>query len=277
MIQLLERLPSTIVDAIKLSKFDINKITEIRLRKNSKISLTINGQTYLIESPLIIRRELEDILFKFCKNSMAAYEEEIAQGFVTLDGGHRVGIGGEFYFDKCSQKYILKEISSLNIRIARNNTYFFNQDKLCIDEFKSVLLSGAPHSGKTSLAKCYIKALSSKYRIAVCDEREELTDENMNCDVIKGTSKADAINMATRTLNPQFIVCDEIGSLEETAQILSAINTGVKFICTSHGESIIQLQKRPNIKSLLQSGIFDRIVFLKQRQNNFCIEEIIDV
>ncbi|MEG0020832.1 MAG: hypothetical protein RR728_09810, partial [Oscillospiraceae bacterium] len=264
MIQLLKLLPPEIAEAIKLSKIDINKVTEIKLRRNMPVSITINGQTIAIKSGMISQGQIEDILLRFCKSSMAAFEDEISQGFITIDGGHRVGIGGEFYFDKAADKYILKEISSLNIRVAREDTYFFNQDKLCVQEFKSVLLAGAPHSGKTSLAKHYIKELCQSYRIVICDERNELAQNDVNCDVIRGVSKAFAIAMATRTLNPQFIVCDEIGSLDETMQILSAINTGVKFICTAHGESLGQLKRRPNINCLLESRIFERIVFLKQ-------------
>lgn len=276
LIKLIEKLPFEISNTIKLSKVDIKSITEIRLRKNTEISITVSGKTKPITGFIVSQSDIEDILLSFCQNSMAAFEDEISQGFITIEDGHRVGLGGEFYFEPHSHKYVLKEISSLNIRIARDITHFINQDKLYIDEFKSVLLAGAPHSGKTSLAKYYIKTLSKHYRIVVCDERDELTYSKANFDVIKGVPKALAIGMATRTLNPQFIVCDEIGSLEETNQILSAINTGVKFICTVHGESIEQLKKRPNINLLLKSDIFDRIVFLKQRENNFYIEEIVD-
>lgn len=277
MTQLSQVLPTDVITSIRLAKIDTDKITEIKLKQNMPIALTINGQTIAIKSNIINQREIEEILLKLCKNSMAAFEDEIAQGFVTIDGGHRVGIGGEFYLDKTTAKYILRQVSSLNIRIARENVYFLNQDKLCIGEFKSVLLAGAPHSGKTSLAKCCVKELCKKYRVVICDERNEIADENVNCDVIRGVSKSVAIGMATRTLNPQLIVCDEIGSLEETKQILSAINTGVKFICTAHGESLNQLEQRPNIALLLQSKIFEKIVFLKQRAGDFYIEEIVNV
>ena len=93
-------------------------------------------------------------------------------------------------------------------------------------------------------------------------------------DVIQGIKKSAAISMATRTLNPQYIICDEIGGKEETDEILSAVNTGVYFICSAHCESLDQLYKRPNIKILIENGIFEKLVLIEHKNTEFYIKDI---
>ncbi len=267
-------LPENIVNCLKDYR-DIDNVTEIRLRKNNNVQVTLKGKNQILNSKNISQNELDNILFTICQGSINVFEDEISQGYITMDNGYRVGIGGEFYYNPTSKKYLLKELNSLNIRIAKNITDFENQNKINME--KSSLIVGAPHSGKTSLIKLITREISKKYRIAICDERNEICANDINCDVIKGVKKSTAISMATRTLNPQFIICDEIGLENESLEILSATNTGVKFICSAHGESIYKVLKRPNIKILIDNEIFEQIVFLSQKNDKFYVEEVIDV
>ncbi len=267
-------LPDSIANCLKSYSY-INSVTEIRLRKNNPIQITLKGKNQILNSQNVTQNDLNNILLNICEGSINVYENEISQGYITIDDGCRVGIGGEFFYNPVSKKYLLKELDSLNIRIAKNITQFENQDKLNIN--KSSLIVGAPHSGKTSLIKLISKELSKNFRVAICDERNEISSTSINCDVIKGIKKADAVSMATRTLNPEFIICDEIGLESESREILSATNTGVKFICSAHGENIKNVFNRPNIRVLLDNGIFEQAVFLKQVNDKFYIEEIIDV
>ena len=267
-------LPEDIVNCLENYKY-IDSITEIRLRKNNPVQITLKGKNQVLNSKSVSQNELDNILFNICQGSVNVFEDEISNGYITMENGYRVGIGGEFYYNPTSKKYLLKELDSLNIRIARNVIGFENQDKINVE--KSSLIVGAPHSGKTSLIKLITKDLSKKYRIAVCDERNEISSNNINCDVIKGVKKSIAISMATRTLNPEFIICDEIGFESESSEILSATNTGVKFICSAHGENIKRVFKRPNIKILIDNEIFEQIIFLSQKNDKFYVEEVIDV
>ncbi|MBQ7283499.1 MAG: hypothetical protein IJW74_01395 [Oscillospiraceae bacterium] len=267
-------LPPSLVEYIENCNF-LTDVTEIRLRKNSCVQFTVKGRIVHAESLNISQQQLEDILYFMCENSINAYEDEISNGFVTLKGGHRVGIGGEFYYNIKENKYLLKNIRSLNIRIAKSDTYFENQNTIYNSNPVSALIIGPPHSGKTSFIKNYADVLSKKYRVCLCDERYELCTDNIKCDVLQGIAKPTAIQMSTRTLNPQFIICDEIGTKEESENILSAINTGVDFICTAHGTSIAEVKKRPNIKILMDSGVFKKVIVLCR--NKFSVKEVIDV
>ena len=252
-------------------------ITEIRMRAGAPVRLTAKGRTETVPHIVVSQKEIEDIMFAVCSKSINVYEDDIAQGFITLDSGHRIGIAGEYCFSTESGKYLLKKVTSLNVRLPKDSGYFCGQEKLFELNPVSTLVIGAPHSGKTTFLKVYVRKLSDNYRVVVCDERGELSASEVDCDVIKGVKKSDAVIMATRTLNPQFIVCDETAGMEETKQILSAVNTGVDFICSAHGNSLENIKKRPDISVLLDHGVFSRVIKLVQKDGFFALEEISDV
>ncbi len=248
-----------------------DKPTEIRLRLNQEIIFNINKQNIKMKNYIITKEILNNIFYSMCEFSINAYEKEISKGFITLKEGNRVGIAG--VFNTYNNKLILKELTSLNIRINYNASFEFNKEIL--DFKKGLLISGAPHTGKTTILKSIIKELSKENNICVCDEREELINENESFDSIKRVKKSVAIEMATRTLNPQIIICDEIGDESETKAILSSVNTGVRFICAIHADSLFDLKRKPNISALFKSGVFDKIVILDNKE--YKIKEIINV
>lgn len=256
---------------------DKTNITEIHLRSECPVQLVVNGITENVSDCIINQTELENILYNMCHKSQNVYEDDIGTGFITLRNGERVGISGEYFYSSPSDKYILKKLHSLNIRVPKNNIYFERQDELFSLKPKSTLIVGPPHSGKTSLLKLLCTILCEKYRVAICDERKELYTENINCDVISGIPKAVALSMATRTLNPQFVICDEIGSPKEAQEILSAVNSGVEFICSVHGNDVETVCNKTEIRKLLDCDVFSRIVFVQQNNSRFVIKEIIDV
>lgn len=264
----------------KLVKFlenysQIKNITEIRLRAGNTVQFTENGKKKDIRDIFITKAELEEVFFSMCEYSQNAYEDEISYGFITLENGFRVGIGGEFYHNTNTDKYLLRELHSVNIRIPRKNIYFEGQELLFDKKPVSTLIIGPPHSGKTSLIKIYTEYLQNNNYICICDERKEIFVKNLNCDVIKGIKKSVAIEMATRTLNPHFILCDEISDCESEA-IMSAINTGVEFICSVHGKNLEEISLKKGIKMLIENRVFKRFVMLSA-DNCFKIKEITDV
>ena len=273
--ELYKYLPERI--AVYLEKYQYrDEITEIRIRRNSPVQFTLYGNTVNADIPSVSKQETDDIFYKMCNGSINIYDDEISQGYITAGSKWRVGIGGEYSYSREKGRYTLRELHSLNIRISKNNLTFINQDRLFDGKVSSVLIIGPPHSGKTSLLRLYAKQLSEKYRVAICDERREIYTQELECDVLQGIKKSVAISMATRTLNPQYIICDEIGSREEAEEILSEVNTGVKFICTAHGETSDQVLKRPNIKLLADNGVFSRYVSVCQSDKKFYIKEIKD-
>ena len=111
----------------------------------------------------------------------------------------------------------------------------------------------------------------------VCDERNEFYNCPGNVEVISGLNKTQAIGHAVRSMNPQLVICDEIGSVEEAEQLLAFMNTGVRFICSVHADSVDKLWMKPNIKLLLDNKVFDKIAVISGQNNFFCIREMIDV
>ncbi len=271
-----EKMDKSIKDILDKIPFDLinlihDNTTEIRLRSNCNISLLAKGVYMQVDNSVLSVRQIENILLQFCEYTMPAYENRISQGYITLSGGHRVGIAG--FYHEVNGKYLLKKVTSLNIRLNRNNR--FEPDKNIISFSRGLLVIGGPHSGKTTFLRSIIPYLDGS--VTVCDERNEIYSDHFNCDFICGINKAAAISRSTRSLNPDYIICDEIGSESEAQSILSRVNSGVKFICTAHCDSIEYLKYKPNINLLIKNHIFDKIVLLVNDNGNFHMKEIRDV
>ena len=267
---LYEKLPEKI--QYYLSQNASKSISEIRIRAGFEVIICINGMFEKIHNLVFDKPDIENIFYSLCDNTLFAYENQIANGYITLPGGHRIGLGGSFYTDESGNHLI--DITSLNIRIAQEKTFDICNEIL---EFKNgLLIAGKPHSGKTTMLRSLCKHMTDK-NIAVCDERGELKSSSLNCDFITGLNKAQAIQQAVRALNPDIIVCDEIGSIKESNEILDSMHSGVRFICTVHSDNISDLRFKPGINLLLESKVFDKIALLSHENNRFYIKEIRDV
>ncbi len=248
-------------------------ITEIRIRQGFDIKVTVDGVLYTILDTYCDKSFIENLYFAFCDNTVSAYEDQTGKGFITLDGGHRVGLSGKYITDEYG-KTTLTDIISMNIRLAKFHKIKIDSDILAFK--KGLLIAGKPHSGKTTFLKnlCYL--LQDK-NIVVCDERNELYSKEICCDFIINLPKNLAIMQALRTMNPDYIICDEIGDEKEAESVLSGVNSGVKFICSVHSNSIEDLADKPNIFVLFNANVFDKIILLDCDKNNFYIKETADV
>ena len=262
---LLDKLPP----AVKDFYISNNNVTEIRIRKNSNIVMVSSGINHLLGNTTITEKELEDIFLSLCDYTISAYEDQMAEGFITLSGGHRIGIAGRFTKDN-DGKILISQLFSLNIRLSCLHTIKIPDN--IMDFTKGLLICGKPHSGKTTFIRNICLHLNGD-NYTVCDERNEIYHSCLNGDFIINLPKSVAIMQAVRVLNPSVIICDEIGNKEETEKMLEYMNSGVKFVCSVHCTDFSELRHKPNISSLISAGVFDKFVLL----DNFVVKEIIDV
>ncbi len=243
-------------------------ISEIRLRANAPMSVSyMNRNIYRFGGKTVICTEIEvaQTLQKLCEDSVHTYSETLREGFVALENGYRIGVCGRAGTDGGNIKNIYG-VSSLAVRIphpiigvAKEVIPLLIQK----ERIQSVLFYSPPNVGKTTLIRDIAATLSGgrqPRRVALVDTRGELYMREMFgeslVDVLHGYPRAKGIEIATRTLSPEVIFCDEIGSSEEAKAILSAQNSGVPLIATAHADSMSGLLRRPNIRMLYDSGIF---------------------
>lgn len=221
-------------------------LEEIRFRQDKPLALRINGKIEVNKQILITLEEIRKIIQLATNYSFHTYAEYIKYGFITISGGHRIGICGNILID---EKKVLnfKEITSINIRIAKKNTKI-DENILKTSLNSNTLIISPPNFGKTTLLREIIKYLSNlNNNISVIDERFEIAgndffDLGVCTDVLSGICKKDGAIMMLRTMSPEYIVLDEI---TENIEILQNImNCGVKIIATIHSESINTLQKK---------------------------------
>lgn len=266
-----------------LNEATIENIQEIRLRVNKPVVIVCNGEssfltsnsktTYIVSNNCVIpsENELIDTVNKMCGYSMHTQTQNIANGFITLKNGARVGLSGTAVCENGQIKSV-KDINSINIRIPRNKT---NISDLIFEYFqkqglKNILVVGPPNCGKTTMLKDIAFQLSSGrigkyYKVCIVDERNELSTNDFsgpNTDVLFGFKKDIGISIAMRTLSPDFIVCDEISNVNETLKIIEGMNSGIKFIISLHSSDLFELNRKKIFSLLVNEANFDTVVLM---------------
>ena len=281
----------------KVSNNESCKIEEIRLRAFKPVILNFKDKSSFINKhgELIFeinnvnrnilvssKNDLEISIKKMCNYSVYSYQKEINSGFITLKGGHRVGICGTAVYEDDKDLSIcnIKDISSMNIRINQKIDSL-DEDILNVvkSDFKGIILVGSPGSGKTTILRNIAKILSGKFsfnkknvlqKVALVDERNEFSGNYMGIsqnnlgysDILVNYNKKDAIYQSIRSLSPDIIICDELGSLEDIEAIKFGVSSGVKFILSIHAGSAEEFYKRSIAKEILKLNSFDKIIIL---------------
>ena len=263
---------------------------EIRFRVNQPVSICCTGGVYFLNrngrpscrpEPDGMRATREDIDETFrgiCSYSVYSHQNEIKNGFITLSGGHRVGLCGTAVISNGSIGS-LRDISSINIRIARQVYGCASAVLQAVGKNlrEGVLIAGAPASGKTTILRDMARQLSSGLcgdvrKVAVVDERGELAgtyrgvpqnDLGPCCDVLDGYPKGEGILQAVRSLSPEFIICDELGGLADVEAAAQGLNAGVGMISSVHAGNVRELLRRQQAVSLLHTGAFGYVVLLE--------------
>ena len=262
------------------------RVREIRLRSGRPVEL--RGEVFWYPgpgesdfsarpegSPALTHRQLQECFFALCGQSVHSCAPELRQGFVTLPGGHRVGVAGVPVRDEQGRIDGFKTVSSLALRIARRpaETLPAELQAALAEGSQGLLLAGPPGSGKTTLLRAAAGWLSEAGRtVAVVDERCELFPCGMQgfafppparCDVLSAWPKAQGILQAVRTLGPEIVLCDELGDGEEVRAVEEGLHAGVRFLLTVHAGREEDLRRRPQLRALAATGAFDRLVLLE--------------
>ena len=212
--------------------------------------------------------EVLDILSEAADRALFFREASLKNGYLTKNGC-RIGVCGLTPEGKTQ----LSGITSVNVRIPSHAALPVTDPRLraLFTGNGGLLAAGAPGSGKTTLLKACLRALSGPgpgwRRVAVIDERDEFGPALRDgpfcaADVISGVGKAEGIRRAVRLMDPEVILCDEIGSADETEQILEGLNSGVRFICSIHAGSRAELFRRPQFLALWNAGVFSHVILL---------------
>ena len=290
--QVVEALPDFLARPLcSIAPETASRIHEIRLRAGCLIWVNLNGSlcpaAQLPGCPSVLKSlrptqlQLEEAFYHLCDGSVHTHQSELAGGYITLPGGHRVGVGGK-YLVHPEDGIVLQSVHSLNLRIARIKQISLPWQLIqqLKGHFVGMLISGEPDSGKTTLLRNMIVFLAEQGRaVSVIDEREELWPPSCQhsrppVDFIAGLPKGQAIQMALRTLAPQIIVLDELGNMEEVAQLEQGFFSGVDCIASLHAASLEEALCRPQVMYMKQNHMLRVMVQLTGRQAPGQIREV---
>lgn len=283
-----------------------DRLQEIRLRVNVPATVLIDNREWFVDGAgrLLDRQpdgascspeELETVLKHLCQYSVYAFADEIRQGFLTVQGGHRVGLAGQVILEEGDRVRNLKYIRYLNIRIAheikgvsdRVLPYLYDGQGRVLN----TLLVSPPGCGKTTMLRDIIRHLSDGTRygqgvnVSVVDERSEIAgsylgiaqnDVGIRTDVLDGCPKQEGMMMLIRAMAPQVLAVDELGSEGDIRALQMASGCGCKLIATIHGGSLEEIKRKQYMREIMDDGLFERYLVLTKRSGRCQVEGIYD-
>ena len=267
-------------------------LQEVRIRVGRPVLLRVWGKEYSLDC-LAGQRDIQETLSYAGNYSLYAYEHELKQGFLTIEGGHRIGIAGKMVMEGNRIKNI-KYISFLNIRITHEKKgcadellpYIIDQGRIC-----HTLLVSPPRGGKTTILRDLVRQLSNGTKflpgvtVGVVDVRSEIggsymgvpqNDLGMRTDVLDCCPKSEGMQMLVRSMSPDVVAVDELGCEEDFKAVETVIHCGCKLIATAHGESLEDILDQPFFYRLMSEKIFERYIILGKNDQAGYLEGVLD-
>ena len=276
---------------------------EIRLRVHREIILIFRGKEFFLDkegriisdigkADTMDEQDMEAVLNHICDYSIYAFSDEIKQGFLTISGGHRIGIAGQVILEDDGRVRNIKHIRYMNIRISHEikgaadpvMPYLYENGRL-----QDTLLISPPGCGKTTLLRDMVRQISDGNRfsagmnVAVVDERSEIAGCYMGCpqndigrrtDIMDGCPKATGMMTLIRSMAPQVLAVDELGSSEDIRALFRALQCGSRMIATIHGDSFEDVMSKDLFKDLRKQRVFGRYIILEKKDGKCRIKAI---
>lgn len=284
---------------LEQADLDFERLQEIRLRAERPLMIRYQNQEYFLtetgqkgRSPerawWVTKREIQETMEFVGKYSLYAYEDELKQGFLTLQGGHRVGVSGKVVLEGDKVKSI-RYISCINVRLS-------HQIKGCADMvlpfvrdetgIRHTLIISPPRCGKTTLLRDLVRQISDGgYTVGVVDERSEIcgcfqgipgNDVGIRTDIMDACPKKEGMMLLVRSMAPEVIAVDEIGKPEDIQALETALFCGCRLIATVHGSSLEDIQSKPLFQRLMEGLVFERFVILDSGREAGRVRTILD-
>lgn len=277
-----------------ISNINLDEAEEIRIIKGKPITIRYSDGDYYVTAKSVLSQNpnnairintacMEELLERITKSSLYSVKEEIKNGYITIDGGHRIGIAGTAVTEDGKIEFV-RDISAMNIRLANEIIGAADAviESVCKDGVKNTLIISPPGAGKTTMLRDIARSLSYKgYNTAIADERSEIAamrggqspfDLGNTTTVFDNCPKAEAMQLLLRSMSPDVIITDEIGTEKDAHAIRNIINSGVYVFASVHGRDIKQVKRRKAIDEL--TDMFDAVVTLSKRCGVGTVEEV---